>query len=234
VALAGGVGFGLMARPDLDFGGPGLRTSPATAPAPAPSREIAATPTPDRVPDPAQVPIAVSEPPPEPPPAAPKSHGRLATLPPEMAAAARRAAAANLQTSTLDDQAARAGIALTPARPSPPPQPAPPIAAPVASAPAPPPLHASFDCARAQAGAEQEVCADPALAAADRRLARAYRRALDSGVDPIGLRQEQRDWTEIREDAARHSPRALASVYAQRTAELDAIASDGPPEGYGE
>jgi uncharacterized protein YecT (DUF1311 family) len=89
---------------------------------------------------------------------------------------------------------------------------------------APPNGRASFDCATARPGAEQLVCSDPQLAAQDRRLARAYRRALASGVDPVDLRQEQQDWTAIREDAARRSSQAVAQIYDQRIAELNRMA----------
>jgi uncharacterized protein len=92
---------------------------------------------------------------------------------------------------------------------------------------------ASFDCATARPGAEQAVCSDPGLAAADRRLASAYRRAMSSGVVPADLRQEQRDWMAIREDAAHRSRHALASVYDQRIAELNAMADDAPPADAG-
>jgi len=61
-------------------------------------------------------------------------------------------------------------------------------------------------------------------------MARAYRRALGSGVDPQDLRQEQRDWVAIREDAARHSQQALADVYDQRIRELNAIGDSAPEE----
>jgi uncharacterized protein YecT (DUF1311 family) len=74
--------------------------------------------------------------------------------------------------------------------------------------------------------AEQMVCADPRLAEADRALNRAYRRALAAGVPQGFLRSEQRDWLGVREDAARRSPRAVASVYAQRIDELNAMADD--------
>lgn len=84
----------------------------------------------------------------------------------------------------------------------------------------------SFDCGRANTQAEEMVCADPALAAADRQLARAFRRALRSGAPYDELRAEQDDWLEIREDAARRSPRALASVYDQRIEELNAMADE--------
>lgn len=157
----------------------------------------------------AQLPIAVSPPPaPQPLPGAP---GRLETLPPEMAAATR-------PRSASDDAAASA--------------PSPEIDvidAPDADAAAPVPRHrASFDCATARPGAEEMVCSDAALAAADRRLARAWRRAEAApGVPLPDLRREQRDWAAIREDAARHSPEALADVYDQRIRELNEIAASG-------
>jgi len=72
------------------------------------------------------------------------------------------------------------------------------------------------------------VCADPALASADRQMARAYQRALRAGAAPGELRQEQRDWMAIREDAARQSPRALAQIYDQRIQELNQIADRAP------
>jgi len=84
----------------------------------------------------------------------------------------------------------------------------------------------SFDCGRANSLAEEMVCSDPALAAADRQLARAFRQALRSGAPQDQLRGEQDDWLEIREDAARRSPRALASVYDQRIEELNTIANE--------
>jgi hypothetical protein len=42
------------------------------------------------------------------------------------------------------------------------------------------------------------------------------------------VREEQRDWLTIREDAARRSPRAVANVYEQRIDELNRIAEDDP------
>jgi uncharacterized protein len=84
------------------------------------------------------------------------------------------------------------------------------------------------DCQTAGSLAAQMVCADPELSAADRELNQAYRRALRSGVPPEQLRQDQRDWLAIREDAARRSPRAVASIYEQRIDELNEIADDGP------
>jgi uncharacterized protein YecT (DUF1311 family) len=80
-------------------------------------------------------------------------------------------------------------------------------------------------CAGAQSMAEDMVCEDASLAAADRRLNRAYRAALDSGAMPPGeLRAEQQDWLSVREEAAHRSIRAVDSVYRQRIAELEAMA----------
>lgn len=85
-------------------------------------------------------------------------------------------------------------------------------------------------CAAAASRAAQMVCGDPDLVAADRELNQAYRRALRSGAAPEQLRQDQRDWLAIREDAALRSPEALASAYDQRIDELNQIAEDGPAE----
>jgi uncharacterized protein len=79
------------------------------------------------------------------------------------------------------------------------------------------------------------VCGDPELAAADQRMNRAYRAALAAGAPEGELRSEQLDWLGIREDAARHSRNAVASIYEQRIDELrrwraDAAAADREPE----
>jgi uncharacterized protein YecT (DUF1311 family) len=87
-----------------------------------------------------------------------------------------------------------------------------------------------FDtCQDGRSPAEAMVCADPDLARADRRLARAFRAAARSGVPLRQLRAEQDDWLEIREDAAQHSPRAVAQVYDQRIEELEAMAAAAEP-----
>jgi uncharacterized protein YecT (DUF1311 family) len=96
------------------------------------------------------------------------------------------------------------------------------------TAPAPQTTGADPACANAGGRAAQMVCADPDLADADRELNRAYRRALRSGVPTDQLRDEQRDWLAIREEAARRSPRAVARIYEQRIDELNQIAEDGP------
>jgi uncharacterized protein YecT (DUF1311 family) len=92
----------------------------------------------------------------------------------------------------------------------------------------PPPARAPQAQACGGSAAQQMVCGDPDLAQADRRMARAYRRALQSGASPGELRDEQQDWLDIREEAARRSPEAVASIYQQRIDELNALADEDP------
>jgi len=204
-ALVLGVGFGLLMRPELIGSKPPASVAPATPPAAA-DLPASASPSAPMVIQHAEAPA------PEPIPRAP---GKLQTLPPEMAAAAKAEPRAP-------------AVAITPA-----PQPAaitPPAPAETADQRPAPRYRASFDCGTARPGAEEMVCSDAALAAADRQMAGAYRRALGSGVDPNDLRQEQRDWVAIREDAARHSRHALADVYDQRIGELNEIADSAPSQ----
>jgi uncharacterized protein YecT (DUF1311 family) len=193
----------------------------------------------------APVHIEVDRPAPPPPVT---SNGKLEVLSPDVAAASRQAAAPTL--SSLATQAFARLVTPDDAAPPPPlpaasqpaPQPrveAPPrmaaLTAPPVVAPSPSPqARAGFDCGGAGGVAEQMVCSDPDLAAADRDMSRAYRRALRSGASPGALRADQRDWLGIREEAARHSRQALAQVYQQRIDELNAAADDGPPadDGY--
>ncbi len=84
----------------------------------------------------------------------------------------------------------------------------------------------AFDCRDARTRAEAMVCEDPQLAAADRRMNEAFRRAAQAGAPYDQLRYEQEDWLSIRERAARRSPQAVAQVYAQRIDELDKMARD--------
>lgn len=60
---------------------------------------------------------------------------------------------------------------------------------------------ASFDCAKARAGVEKAVCADPKLSEYDERIAAAYKRQLDewNGAIRAYVREDQRHWlSEIR------------------------------------
>ena len=64
---------------------------------------------------------------------------------------------------------------------------------------------ASFDCAGARTRAEKAICADPALAAADEAMGRAYRalaNALQRKQRP-GLVRDQREWLQSRDQLPR-------------------------------
>jgi len=101
---------------------------------------------------------------------------------------------------------------------------APPARDAVSAAPAAP---AGFDCRDAGSQARAMVCGDPRLAALDRRMKRAYAAALDAGLPEDALREDQDDWLNIREDAARYSRAAVVNVYRQRIAELERAADEG-------
>jgi uncharacterized protein YecT (DUF1311 family) len=210
-AIAAGLLLGLWAKPD--FGkDPGAAAERAAPP----------------------VPIEVGKPP---PPEPLRSAGKLEVLSPDQATSGLAASAPPPAAYLPGPPPPLPQVARTPsyaaARPQPlavdPPRADPPRPAPMAD---PAAGRAGFDCSAARSAAEAMVCADPELAAADRELTRAYRRALQSGAPPGAIRADQRDWLNIREDAARHSRRALASVYQQRIDELNATA-DGPDDGPG-
>jgi uncharacterized protein YecT (DUF1311 family) len=153
----------------------------------------------------AQVEVEVA--PPAAPSPVPRAAGKLEVLPPGAAEAAARQVALAIPMAPPAPRPVSLDARLT--------TPAPQIAA-------------SDPCANAGGRAAQMVCADPGLADADRELNRAYRRALRSGVPTDQLRDEQRDWLAIREEAARRSPRAVARIYEQRIDELNQIAEEGP------
>lgn len=207
VAVALGLVFGLWARPNLQ-GGAGASQPDLAAPGRA-------------------VPIEVAHPAPPPQPRG----GKLDVLPSAPAQIPRAEAAPT--PAPAGPQAAEDAATSAPSEASGPPLPrlAPPPPLPAIQRP-PPEARASDACATARPGAELMVCEDPGLSAADRELARSYRRALASGAPPGAIRADQRDWLAIREDAARHSRRALAEVYQQRIDELNQIAQDpgGPAD----
>lgn len=88
----------------------------------------------------------------------------------------------------------------------------------------------SFDCARAETGAEKLVCADPALAALDRRVAARFAAALDvaRGLDAgaaeaeATLRAYQRGWIGGRDECwkAADERACVEDAYLRREAEL--------------
>ncbi|MGE5501327.1 MAG: lysozyme inhibitor LprI family protein, partial [Ignavibacteriales bacterium] len=89
---------------------------------------------------------------------------------------------------------------------------------------APTPVRPAFDCRLARSTADRLVCVDPRLAAADRRMERAYQHALDVGVPEPVLRRQQEAWLNARDEAAREGPEALADTYGKRIAELQGMA----------
>lgn len=112
------------------------------------------------------------------------------------------------------------------------PQPWPTGPAPIIKAPAAPPrpvdtprraARPSFNCRFARTPSERMICVDPNLAAADRRLASAYRQAVDAGVPERVLRRQQDIWLGARESAARYGPEDVARVYEARIAELEGM-----------
>lgn len=88
----------------------------------------------------------------------------------------------------------------------------------------------AFDCAKAESDAETLVCADPDLAAIDRRLADVYARALDvaSGLDAgaaeaeAELKATQRGWIKGRDECwkADELRTCVEAAYLMREAEL--------------
>lgn len=88
----------------------------------------------------------------------------------------------------------------------------------------------SFDCARAETGAEKLVCADTALAALDRRVAARFAAALDvaRGLDAgaaeaeATLRAYQRGWIGGRDECwkAADERACVEDAYLRREAEL--------------
>jgi hypothetical protein len=67
--------------------------------------------------------------------------------------------------------------------------------------------------------ADRLVCANPALASADRRMQQALDEAVASGADRAQLEQQQADWRNAR-NAARDAD-AITALYEQRTRDLE-------------
>jgi len=91
----------------------------------------------------------------------------------------------------------------------------------------------SFDCAKAQSGAETAICADPELSELDLRLGEAYAGAmaaakgLDSGAAEAAarLRVEQRGWIKGRDECWKSETGlmpCIGDMTRARTAELQA------------
>lgn len=99
----------------------------------------------------------------------------------------------------------------------------------------------TFDCARAQGQVEKSICADPSLAALDRKLGEVYKAASAKakGQELTTLRAEQRGWVKGRNDCwktqsgaptyltaswiANSVEECVAGSYRLRTSELQAV-----------
>lgn len=80
---------------------------------------------------------------------------------------------------------------------------------------------ASFDCAKAATPVEKMICADPALSAADEKLASTFGHALGITLDPQNLRDDQRRWIGLRNKL--ETADALATSYRNRIAALERL-----------
>jgi len=76
--------------------------------------------------------------------------------------------------------------------------------------------------------ADYQVCAFPALAAADRDLQLAYREARSAGVPPDALTADEAAWRRARETASHMSAMELTIAYRTHIAEVQALASEAP------
>ncbi len=159
-------------------------------------------------------------------PPAPVAVSSLTLAPPQIdtsaidapAPAKQTAAAASLQITTSP---AAVEAPVSPRRAADPP-PAPAKAADKAATKATAKVAVAPSCAPGGSKADQMVCADPALTAADHDLRKAAERAANAGADP-----DQVDWLVTREAAARRSPQALKDAYQRHVAELEGLAE--PP-----
>jgi len=89
---------------------------------------------------------------------------------------------------------------------------------------------ASFDCTKASTAIEKAICADPALAAADRKLAETYQAASAKLSDEgrSALRDEQRQWLKrLRLVCAEVTPTGdcVANEYRMRQTDLQTVAT---------
>jgi uncharacterized protein len=75
-------------------------------------------------------------------------------------------------------------------------------------------------------------CADPALGAAERQLARAYQGARAAGVPDAELKQRRQRWLAARSASAREASWAVHDRYLARIAELNGMARDARRNGY--
>ncbi|WP_217154580.1 MliC family protein [[Mycobacterium] fortunisiensis] len=91
------------------------------------------------------------------------------------------------------------------------------------------PTASAIDCAQPAGDVETQVCADPALADLDQRLARTYQQSVgETGLDSYQLRRTQREWVSGRDKCvdSTDAHRCLLEAYQTRLVELQVAAKD--------
>lgn len=82
---------------------------------------------------------------------------------------------------------------------------------------------AAIDCSRATTNVDRLLCSSERAAAAEERMAYAFRAAVRRGIAPNQLRSTQTQWkSEIRDRC--NDVDCLTNAYDQRTIELDSLA----------
>lgn len=81
---------------------------------------------------------------------------------------------------------------------------------------------ASFDCGKAVAPVEKQICADPELSGLDERLAATYQKVLDTAPDKESVKRRQREWLTTVRDACRDE-KCVRNAYIARLKELNVI-----------
>jgi len=88
---------------------------------------------------------------------------------------------------------------------------------------------ASFDCRKASTRIENLICADTGLSTLDEQLSKAYREALNKGVNRASVKQWQKQWLFLTRDSCADIA-CLKTAYASQVSELreySQIASTG-------
>jgi uncharacterized protein len=78
----------------------------------------------------------------------------------------------------------------------------------------------AFDCSRAKTNVEKLLCSSEKLAAADERMAQAFRAAFYRSTDRPRLLEAQRSWQLVRRDTCLDVP-CLLQAYKARIEELE-------------
>ena len=81
------------------------------------------------------------------------------------------------------------------------------------------PALAAVDCSRAKTNSEKLLCSNSRLAAADQRLASAFRAAIKRGIEPQVLMDSQRSWIHDVRDVC-NDVDCMLKAYDERTAEI--------------